>query len=575
MDCDIVLVGLNHRTAAVDVRERFALVKYTDPGTWALPLGGAIHESLILSTCNRVELLAMGKGDLAGQMLNSWAGVRNAKVEDLERYVYTYKNEEAVRHLFRVASSLDSMILGEPQILGQLKAAYRKASACHATGVILNHLLHKAFSVAKRVRTETAVASSAVSISFAAVELAKRIFGTMQGHKAMLIGAGEMAELAATHLMQNGVDEIIVANRTFAHAEELASFYHGRAVPFEDFARHLLDVDIVITSTGSQDPIIHARDIRTVLKNRANRPMFFIDIAVPRDVDPDVNGLDNVYLYDIDDLKEVVQENMAGAVSRPKKLIKSSTTRYMSSQTGSADWTCSLPSRNSSTAVIWPARKKSPVPCAGSAPRIRPPGMPSWPWPRLCRRNSCTSRSPTSRKATRPSTAAASSPFRISSISTDTAPAASTLSRTGKTPGPRPKRKETERKTGTSPLRASAVLPGRRANMRQYTVTELSEKDIETIETALREKKLQASIDHLFWIPVPDDLLTPLQKEHATTCGPHVMALEVMRSSLNLEFLVRARNKIRCDCITYADDRLMLAMIHRVNDFLSGLGISV
>lgn len=322
MDCDIVLVGLNHRTAAVDVRERFALVKYTDPGTWALSLGGAIHESLILSTCNRVELLAMGKGDLAGQMLNSWAGVRNAKVEDLERYVYTYKNEEAVRHLFRVASSLDSMILGEPQILGQLKAAYRKASACHATGVILNHLLHKAFSVAKRVRTETAVASSAVSISFAAVELAKRIFGTMQGHKAMLIGAGEMAELAATHLMQNGVDEIIVANRTFAHAEELASFYHGRAVPFEDFARHLLDVDIVITSTGSQDPIIHARDIRTVLKNRANRPMFFIDIAVPRDVDPDVNGLDNVYLYDIDDLKEVVQENMAGRRVEAEKADK-------------------------------------------------------------------------------------------------------------------------------------------------------------------------------------------------------------------------------------------------------------
>jgi len=248
MDCDIVLVGLNHRTAAVDVRERFALVKYTDPGTWALPLGGAIHEALILSTCNRVELLAMGKGDVIGQMLRCWAGARGAKVEDLERYIYKYTNEEAVRHLFRVASSLDSMILGEPQILGQLKAAYRKASDCHATGVILNHLLHKAFSVAKRVRTETAVASSAVSISFAAVELAKRIFGTMQGHRAMLIGAGEMAELAATHLMQNGVDEIIVANRTFAHAEELAKFYHGRAVPFEDLARHLLDVDIVITT---------------------------------------------------------------------------------------------------------------------------------------------------------------------------------------------------------------------------------------------------------------------------------------------------------------------------------------
>lgn len=312
MDCDIVLVGLNHRTAAVDVRERFALVKHTDPDTWALPLGGAIHESLILSTCNRVELLAMGTGDVADQMLRHWAMARGAKVEDLKPYTYSYVNAEAVRHLFSVASSLDSMILGEPQILGQLKQAYRKAAACHATGVILNHLLHKAFSVAKRVRTETAVASSAVSISYAAVELAKRIFGTMQGHRAMLIGAGEMAELAATHLIKNGIDEIVVANRTFAKAEKLAEFYRGRAVPFEELARHLASVDIVITSTGSQEPIIRARDIRSVLKARRNRPMFFIDIAVPRDVDPDVNGLDNVYLYDIDDLKEVVEENLSG-----------------------------------------------------------------------------------------------------------------------------------------------------------------------------------------------------------------------------------------------------------------------
>ena len=200
MDCDIVLVGLNHRTAAVDVRERFALVKHTDPDTWALPLGGAIHESLILSTCNRVELLAMGTGDVADQMLRHWAMARGAKVEDLKPYTYSYVNAEAVRHLFSVASSLDSMILGEPQILGQLKQAYRKAAACHATGVILNHLLHKAFSVAKRVRTETAVASSAVSISYAAVELAKRIFGTMQGHRAMLIGAGDAASVALKDL---------------------------------------------------------------------------------------------------------------------------------------------------------------------------------------------------------------------------------------------------------------------------------------------------------------------------------------------------------------------------------------
>lgn len=319
MHCHITLIGLNHRTAAVDIRERFALARQTDPENWALPVGGAVQEALILSTCNRVELLAMGTGNVEEQMLQAWARARNARPEDLAPYIYTYHNDDAVRHLFSVASSLDSMVLGEPQILGQLKQAYRKAADSHSTGIILNHLLHKAFSVAKRVRTETAVASSAVSISYAAVELAKRIFGTMNQHKALLIGAGEMAELAATHLMQNGIDEIIVSNRTLSKAQELASFYQGRAVPFEDFPGALEEVDIVITSTGSPDAIIHAKDLKNVLKARRNRPMFFIDIAVPRDVDPDVNGLDNIYLYDIDDLREVVEENRA---SRRGEAIK-------------------------------------------------------------------------------------------------------------------------------------------------------------------------------------------------------------------------------------------------------------
>ena len=286
MDCDIVLVGLNHRTAGVDVRERFALVDFCSRENWALPCDDVIGEAMILSTCNRVELLATGHGDVAGRILERWATARGTDPEELRPYVYIYKNMDAVRHLFSVASSLDSMILGEPQILGQLKSAYRKAAACHATGVILNRLLHKAFSVAKRVRTETAVASSAV-------------------------GAGEMAELAATHLLQAGVDEILVANRTFSRGEELARQFNGRALPFESLASHLTEVDIIITSTGSPDPVIRARDIRGVLKARKNRPMFFIDIAVPRDIDPDVNGLDNVYLYDIDDLKEVVEENLA------------------------------------------------------------------------------------------------------------------------------------------------------------------------------------------------------------------------------------------------------------------------
>jgi glutamyl-tRNA reductase len=266
---------------------------------------------MVLSTCNRVEVLAAGTGDMAEQILHSWAEVCHAKTADLKPYIYIYKNLEAVGHLFSVASSLDSMVLGEPQILGQLKAAYRNATKNHTSGIILNRLLHKAFSVAKRVRTETAVASNAVSISYAAVELAKRIFGDMKEHKAMLVGAGEMAELAAMHLLQAGIDEILVANRTLQRGRELAEQFHGRAVAFEQMIENLSQMDIVITSTGSHEPIIRAKDIRSVLRIRKNRPMFFIDIAVPRNIDPDVNGLDNVYLYDIDDLKEVVEENLA------------------------------------------------------------------------------------------------------------------------------------------------------------------------------------------------------------------------------------------------------------------------
>lgn len=311
MDRDIHLIGLNHRTAAVEVRERFALSQHCAPETWAVPCGGNIAESLILSTCNRVEILACGTGNVADRVMDHWAGARGRCAEDLRPYVYAHKNEEAVRHLFTVASSLDSMVLGEPQILGQLKDAYRKAVESKSTGIILNRVLHKAFSVAKRVRTETAVASSAVSISYAAVELAKRIFGDMQEHKAMLIGAGEMAELAATHLLQAGVQKIYVANRTFERGRELAEQFHGEAIAFDSLIDHLVDVDIIITSTGSPEAIIRAKDINAVLRKRKYRPMFFIDIAVPRDIDPDVNGLDNVYLYDIDDLKEVVEENLA------------------------------------------------------------------------------------------------------------------------------------------------------------------------------------------------------------------------------------------------------------------------
>jgi glutamyl-tRNA reductase len=268
---------------------------------------------MILSTCNRVEFLVIGdpQKNPIREVIEFWGSTCSFAAENIKNHVYVYQGLEAIHHLFTVASSLDSMILGEPQILGQLKQSYRTAVKHGSAKVIVSRALHKAFSVAKRVRTETAIASNAVSISYAAVELAKHIFGDLSPQRAMLVGAGEMAELAATHLLRAGIQGITVANRTLCRGEELADKFNGAAVPFESLTDHLPDVDIIISSTGSQHTVISARDIKKVLKKRRHRPMFFIDIAVPRDIDPDVNSLDNVYLYDIDDLKEVVEENLA------------------------------------------------------------------------------------------------------------------------------------------------------------------------------------------------------------------------------------------------------------------------
>ncbi len=332
MDKDIFLFGLNHKTASVEVREAFALKECQDPDDIRFPLGGPLKEVMFLSTCNRVEIIAVGNPDtLFDHVICQWAGLRCQSAEDLAPYVYSYRGLEAVRHLFTVASSLDSMVVGEPQILGQLKQAYQAAIKQHTTRVVLNRLLHKAFSVAKRVRTETAIGASAVSISYAAVELAKRIFGDMHENAALLIGAGEMAELAATHLLQSGVQKIYVANRTFARAEELAKQFKGIPLAFEELFDRLDEVDIVISSTGAPNAIIRAKDIKSVLKRRKNKPMFFIDIAVPRDIDPDVNNLDNVYLYDIDDLKEVVEENLAnrrGEAARAEAIVSTETDSF-------------------------------------------------------------------------------------------------------------------------------------------------------------------------------------------------------------------------------------------------------
>ncbi|NCC25431.1 MAG: glutamyl-tRNA reductase [Deltaproteobacteria bacterium] len=323
----LVLVGLNHKTAPVEVRERFALSGRAPCECCLVQRGGVIREALVLSTCNRVEFLviSIGDGDVADRVMESWAAICGRSEDELRPHVYIHRGLDAVLHLFQVASSLDSMVLGEPQILGQLKEAYRTAVEERWSGVILNRLMHKAFSVAKRVRTETAIASSAVSISYAAVELAKRIFGDLSRQTVLLVGAGEMAELAATHLKNTGIAGMLVANRTLSRGQELARAFGAEAVSFEGLLESLVRADIVISSTGSPVTVIRARDVQKVLKQRRNRPMFFIDIAVPRDIDPDVNGLDNVYLYDIDDLQDVVQENLASRreeASRAQAIIE-------------------------------------------------------------------------------------------------------------------------------------------------------------------------------------------------------------------------------------------------------------
>lgn len=319
MASHIFLLGLNHKTAPVEVRERFALTAFLKPDTWLLP-AHLFRESLILSTCNRVEIMLVGEDAcITQQALATWATACGENVESLQPYVYQYQDLTAVSHLFSVASSLDSLVLGEPQILGQLKEAYRLAIKAGATGPILSKLLHKAFFVAKRVRTETAVASSAVSISYAAVELAKRIFDDMPEREALLIGAGEMAELAAMHLVQAGVKRLCVTNRTLERAQELATRVQGHAVPFEAFFEQLAITDIVISSTGAPDLILRMEDMKSVIKKRKHRPMFLIDIAMPRDIDPQVNQLDNMYLYDLDDLKEVVEDNVGKRQSEAQK----------------------------------------------------------------------------------------------------------------------------------------------------------------------------------------------------------------------------------------------------------------
>jgi glutamyl-tRNA reductase len=305
------LIGVNHTSAPLDVRERLAIAESRLPEACRqLAAHPGIEEALILSTCNRVEMITHtvnGSADLRGFLREHF----HLGEEELDSHVYEFRDKDAVRHVFRVASSLDSMVVGEAQILGQVKEAYATARAVGSVRGHLDQLLTRAFAVAKRVRSETAVGSSSVSIASVAVELAKKIFGTLQGKSVFIVGAGKMSELAARHLMAHGCSAIFVSNRTFERAAGLAHKFGGEAIKFDDLYNTCDRADIVITSTGSPVAIFRREHGEQFLARRKNRPMFFIDIAVPRDVSPEMAKLDGIFVYDIDDLQQAISSHVA------------------------------------------------------------------------------------------------------------------------------------------------------------------------------------------------------------------------------------------------------------------------
>ena len=307
---NLIVIGVNHQTAPVEVREQFAIPEARLPeAVKCLASYPGVEEAMIVSTCNRVELVARtknGQADIRDCMRNLYG----VDPEPYQQHLYEYRDRDAIRHVFRVASSLDSMIVGEPQILGQVKEAYATARAVGAIDSQLDALLSRAFAVAKRVRNETSIATSAVSVASVAVELAQKIFGDLDGKAVYLVGAGKMCELAARHLVAHGAKKIYVGNRTMERAAAMAKKFKGEPIPFERLYDTVDLADIVISSTGAPHTIFRKEHGEKFLSKRRNRPMFFIDIAVPRDVDPEMNKLDGIFLYDIDDLQQVVTSHL-------------------------------------------------------------------------------------------------------------------------------------------------------------------------------------------------------------------------------------------------------------------------
>lgn len=329
----LLAFGINHKTAPVDIREKVAFAPETlAEALQDLCATNKIREGAILSTCNRTELYCELDTEDDSVVLDWFRRYHHLTESDLKPYTFTYPNQSAVRHMLRVASGLDSLVLGEPQILGQMKQAYASAHEVGVIGRQLNQLFQHTFSVAKQVRTDTAIGASAVSVAFAAVSLSKQIFSDLEKHTALLIGAGETIELVARHLKESGIGRIIVANRTVENAHKLAREFDGYGISLSEIPAHLAEADIVISSTASPLPIVGKGMAETAIKARKHRPMLMVDIAVPRDIEAEVSDLEDVYLYTVDDLQEIIQENLKSrqeAAKQAEEIIDTQVTHFM------------------------------------------------------------------------------------------------------------------------------------------------------------------------------------------------------------------------------------------------------